>query len=185
MVLLMYFAHTHKLNRNSQVAQRQRTCLTMQEMQEMQVPSLGGENPLEEVIAALFSILAGIIPWTEEPGGLQSMGSQKSQTQLNNWAHTHRLNRLEIYVIRAHYNYMFLRFLLLSPETLLHSLGADASHFGDPCCKPWEIPFPQGKQKDKRRIEKGNNLCWTHCLAMSCFQTVILPVRPLGRGLEA
>ena len=46
-------------------------------MQETQVPSLGVENPLEKEIATHFSILAGGIPWTEEPGGLQSMGSQK------------------------------------------------------------------------------------------------------------
>ena len=60
MVLLMYFAHTHKLNRNSQVAQWQRTCLTLQEMQEMQVHPRWGN--LEEEIAAHFRILAGIIP---------------------------------------------------------------------------------------------------------------------------
>ena len=34
-------------------------------------------------MAAGSNILAGIVPWTEEPGGLQSMGSQKSQTQLS------------------------------------------------------------------------------------------------------
>ena len=43
---------------------------------------LDGENPLEEEVATHSSILAGIIPRTEEPGGLQSMGSQ-SQTQLS------------------------------------------------------------------------------------------------------
>ena len=40
------------------------------------------EDPLEEEIATHSSILAWEILWTEEPGGLQSMGSQKSQTQL-------------------------------------------------------------------------------------------------------
>ena len=35
-------------------------------------------------MATLSSILAGEIPWTEQPGGLQSMGLQKSQTQLSN-----------------------------------------------------------------------------------------------------
>ena len=44
----------------------------------MQVQSLCWEDPLEEVIAAHSSILAWIIPWTEEPGGLQLMGSQES-----------------------------------------------------------------------------------------------------------
>ena len=40
-------------------------------MQEMQIPSLGREDPLEEKIATHSSILAWGIPWTEEPGGLQ------------------------------------------------------------------------------------------------------------------
>ena len=54
-------------------------------MQETQVQSLGGEDLLEEETATHSSILAWEIPWTEEPGGLQSMGLQ-SQTQLNDWA---------------------------------------------------------------------------------------------------
>ena len=40
-----------------------------------QVPSLGWEDLLEEEMATYFSVPAGIIPWTEEPGGLQSLGS--------------------------------------------------------------------------------------------------------------
>ena len=46
-------------------------------MQETQVPSLGWEDPLEKGAATHSSILAWRIPWTEEPGGLQSMGSQR------------------------------------------------------------------------------------------------------------
>ena len=46
-------------------------------MQETQVQSLGGEDPLEKEMATLFSILAWRIPWTEDPGGLHSMGSQR------------------------------------------------------------------------------------------------------------
>jgi len=48
----------------------------MQEMQETWVPSLGQEDPLEDM-AAHSSILAWEIPWTEEPGGLLSMGPQR------------------------------------------------------------------------------------------------------------
>ena len=55
----------------------------MQEPQEMQVHSLGREDPVEEEMATHSSILAWEIPWTEEPGRLQSMGPQ-SQTQLSN-----------------------------------------------------------------------------------------------------
>ena len=49
----------------------------MQEIQEMPVRSLAGEDPLEEEMATHSSILAWKIPWTEEPGRLQSMGSQR------------------------------------------------------------------------------------------------------------
>ena len=49
----------------------------MQGPQETQGQSLGREDPLEEEMAILSSILAWEIPWTEEPAGLQSMGSQR------------------------------------------------------------------------------------------------------------
>jgi len=44
---------------------------------ETQVPSLGWEDPLEKEMATHSSTLAWKIPWTEEPGGLQSMGLQR------------------------------------------------------------------------------------------------------------
>ena len=47
-------------------------------MQEMWVLSLDWEDPLEEEMTTRFNILAWEIPWTEEPGGLKSMGSQES-----------------------------------------------------------------------------------------------------------
>ena len=47
-------------------------------MQDMLVPSLGQEDSLEKDMATHSSILAWEIPWTEEPGGLQFMGSQES-----------------------------------------------------------------------------------------------------------
>ena len=46
-------------------------------MQEMWVHSLGQEDPLEKEMATHSRILAWEIPWTEEPGGLQSKGSQR------------------------------------------------------------------------------------------------------------
>ena len=46
-------------------------------MQETWVQSLGQEDPLEKEMATHSSILAWRIPWTEEPGGLQPMGSQR------------------------------------------------------------------------------------------------------------
>ena len=46
-------------------------------MQETQVQSLNQEVPLEKAIASHSSILVWEIPWTEEPGGLQTVGSQR------------------------------------------------------------------------------------------------------------
>ena len=46
---------------------------TSEGVQEMQVPSLGWEGPLEEEMANYSSVLASIIPWTEEPSRLQSI----------------------------------------------------------------------------------------------------------------
>ena len=48
-------------------------------MWETWVQFLGWEDPLEKGMATHFRILAGRIPWTEEPGGLQSMGLQESE----------------------------------------------------------------------------------------------------------
>ena len=65
------------LPRVSQAAQGLRICLSMQEMQELWVQSLDREDPLEKETATHSSILACEIPWTEEPGGLESMRSQR------------------------------------------------------------------------------------------------------------
>ena len=64
-------------------------------MQETQVQSLGREDPLEKGIATHSSILAWRVPWTEEPGGLQSMGLQRvghdwmTHTDTHTHTHTH------------------------------------------------------------------------------------------------
>ena len=60
-----------------QVAQWWRICLPIQETQETQVQFLDQEDRLEEKMATHSSILAWRIPWTEEPGGLQSTGSNR------------------------------------------------------------------------------------------------------------
>ena len=51
--------------------------LAMQELQEMWAPSLSREDPLEEEMATHSSILPWRIPWTEDPGRLQSKGLQR------------------------------------------------------------------------------------------------------------
>ena len=67
-------ASLYKPSQTSQVGQWLRTPLPMQETQ---IPSLGREDLLEEEMATHSSVLAWEIPWTEEPGGLQSMGLQR------------------------------------------------------------------------------------------------------------
>ena len=59
------------------MAQTVKNLPAMQETQETPVQSLVREDPLEKEMATHSSILAWEIPWTEEPGGLQSMGLQK------------------------------------------------------------------------------------------------------------
>ena len=59
------------------MAQRVKNLPAVQEAEETQVRPLGQEDPLEEEMAMHSSILAWKIPWTGEPGGLQSTGSQR------------------------------------------------------------------------------------------------------------
>ena len=56
-------------------------------MQETWVGSLGQQDPLEEGMATHSSILAWRIPWTEEPDGLQFMGSQRARKNLMTFTH--------------------------------------------------------------------------------------------------
>ena len=60
----------------------------MQEAQETWVWSLGQEDPLEEGTATPSSVLAWSISWTEEPGGLQSMGLRRVRTEETENAHS-------------------------------------------------------------------------------------------------
>ena len=61
-------------------------------MQETWVPSLGQKDPLEEVVATHSSILSGKISWTEEPGGVQSTGSQRAG---HDWVTEHTWGNLK------------------------------------------------------------------------------------------
>ena len=63
-------------------------------MQETYVQSLGQEDPLEKEMTTHSSISACRIPWTEEPGRLQSMGSQRV-TQQSNYGPIHSLPRMK------------------------------------------------------------------------------------------
>ena len=85
-------------------------------MQETRIRSLGWEDPLEKETAAHSSILAWKIPWTMEPGRLQSMGSQRvghdSATSLT-WSHNKKAN--EVWTIQ-----LFHRLQRVKRQQLLH-----------------------------------------------------------------
>ena len=66
----------------------------------MQVWSLGWEDPLAKERETHSSIFAWEIPWTKEPGGLQTMGLQKSPPWLSEWAHTHNIVNEEVIIPR-------------------------------------------------------------------------------------
>ena len=68
----------------------------------MRVQSLGWEDFLEEGLATHCRILAWRIPWTEQPGELQSMGSQRVWHDLSDWAHTARRQVLKMNHIFPH-----------------------------------------------------------------------------------
>ena len=108
----------------------------MQELQETWVPSLGWEDPLEEGMATHSSILAWRILWREEPGRLQSIGSQSDMTQATQHAgmqaqiplcinthtnihtHTHTITtHCIIYLVLL--QYVYLHALVLKLDVLL------------------------------------------------------------------
>ena len=76
------FGQDYSCSFASLMAQLVKNPPAVQKMQKMQVQSLGWEDPLEKEMATHSSILAWETPWTEEPGELQSMGSQQSQNKL-------------------------------------------------------------------------------------------------------
>ena len=83
----------------------------IQETQEMQVWSLGWEDPLEEEISSHSSMLAWKISWTNEPGWLQSMGSQRAG---HDWAHTHWREELRYDVLHFSRKQIALTFIASS-----------------------------------------------------------------------
>ena len=67
----------------------------MQETHETRVPSLDLEDPLEEEMATRSCVLAWRIPWTEEPGRLQSIRSQRVGHEGSNLTHPHTLHLID------------------------------------------------------------------------------------------
>ena len=89
--------------------------LPVQETLETWVRSLGGEDPLEEGMATHASVLAWRIAWTEEPGGLQSLGSQRVGHDLETTKQQEELRRKGCvslkWLNRREYVHNFLRFV--------------------------------------------------------------------------
>ena len=73
--------------------------LAVQDTQEMQVPSPGWEDPLEEEMATHSSILAWKMLWTEKPGRLWSTGLQNSRTQLSDQTHSVAQHHAKVCVV--------------------------------------------------------------------------------------
>ena len=98
-----YIANAYISYRASLLAQRIKR---LPAMQETWVRSLGWEDPLEKEMATHSNILAWRIPWTEEPDGLQSMGSQRVG---HDWASSH--------LTYIFYNWRFVSFDHISHHT--------------------------------------------------------------------
>ena len=81
-------------------------------MQETCVQSLGWEDPLEEGMATHSSIPAWIIPQTEEPGGLHSIGLQKVRHNWSDWACTHGFARFKLWGTAKLYSTMAIPFYI-------------------------------------------------------------------------
>ena len=79
--MCIYNIHMYTYTQASQVAQWVKNLTVIQEMWFL---PLGGEDPLEKGMETHSSILAWKTPWTEEPGGLQSMGLQRESDMTQN-----------------------------------------------------------------------------------------------------
>ena len=90
----------------------------MQETQEIHFWSLDQEDPLEEKMATCSSILAWKTPWTEEPGRLQSMGSQRVR---HDWAHGTSRSRIAELCCNSSFNFLK-NHHFQSKYTIFHSL---------------------------------------------------------------
>ena len=137
----------------------------MKEPQEMNVLSLGQEDPLEEEMATHSSILAWRILWTEEPGGLQPMGSQRIGS---NWAYTHSVST----EIRG-WHFAQMSPLHLNGDSSLPSVAADGQQY-----KFLEWPrlfFPYCFDFSRKPYQRQTTSGQYHLLTASADGTTIIP----------
>ena len=73
----------------------------MQELQDTRVRYLGPEDPLEKGMATHSSVLAWRIPWTEEPGRLQSVESQRVGQDWSDWARMHKQYKIIFFLKKS------------------------------------------------------------------------------------
>ena len=120
--------------------------------------SLYWEDPLEEKMATHSSILAWRIPWTGEPGGLQSMGSQSRTRRKQLSTHTQRMSRLHFFF------HLVIRVLVKTQEKALNQswvfIGrtdaeAEAPILWPPHAENWLPRKDPDASKDWRQEEKG------------------------------
>ena len=83
-------AITPKPNRFPRWLRGKKFTCTLQELQDTWVRYLGPEDPLEKGMATHSSVLAWRIPWTEEPGRLQPIESQRVRQDWSDWARMHK-----------------------------------------------------------------------------------------------
>ena len=104
-------------------------------MQETRVRSLCPEDALEKEMATHSSILACIIPWTEEPGGLQSIGSQLVGHDWGNWIW---VARNSVMIIEPRFQYFSRPMIILWKESNLHFLFLDIERIFRTTANIWE-----------------------------------------------
>ena len=121
-------------------------------MQETQVWSLGGEDPLEKEMATHSSILAWEIPWTGEPGGLQSLGSQKVGHYWVTNIHTWELERTKTGLYHLLANAIFTLSFKIKLTLLFVS---ECAHYKK---------FEKWKLKESRPISHYLETFWTNFL---------------------
>jgi len=141
-------------------------------MQETWVQSLGGEDPLEEEMATYSSIHAWEIPWTEEPGGLQFMGSQRVRHNWSDLACTHGTTNKFSAVTAAVWGRVSKVCLVLTPTKVEQNLA----HFA--VFDAWAIEMVTRGSTLRVCFRNGDCLfSWSHSatrLKNWCFWTVVL-----------
>ena len=149
-------------------AQCWRKCLPVQEVQETGVQSPGREDPLEQGMATHSRILAWKIPWTEDPGGLQSVGSRRVGCY---WAHTHRVIKGSAMDIFTDKHLVTFEVICLERTVLWHLLAVTPDKVFLPFALlsswvvvrlEWLKPVTEECLTDNKCLVSGSLLLWSY-----------------------